>query len=101
MIRHIVMFTIKEYAEGKTKEENLQEILSRLQGFENQIPVLRKFDVVINDQKADQSNYDFALICDFDNLEDLDRYQTHPVHKEFGAFLVKVKENRACIDYVI
>ena len=55
--------------------------------------------MVVNDKKADQSNYDIALICDFEDMKGLEAYQNHPDHKAFGAFISGIRRNRACIDF--
>ena len=99
MIKHIVMFKLKENAEGKTKQETIVEAKKRLSVFEAEIPTLKKLVVAINDEKAAESNYELALICDFDDIEGLNAYQIHPTHKAFGAFITPLRESRACIDY--
>lgn len=99
MIKHIVMFKLKEEAEGKPKEENLKEALKKLSLFKASIPSLVDFKAVINSKEAPSDNYDLSLICDFNDIEGLNEYQVHPLHKEFGAFISLRRESRACIDY--
>lgn len=99
MIKHIVMFKLKENADGKTRQEIIEEAKKRLSVFEAEIPTLKKLVVAINDEKAAESNYELALICDFDDIEGLNTYKIHPTHKAFGAFITPLRESRACIDY--
>lgn len=99
MIKHIVMFKLSEDAEGKTRKENLDIALDMLKNFKELIPVIKNFKAVSNAPNAPDSNYDLALICDFENIEDLNAYQTHPEHLKFGKFITQVRESRACIDY--
>ncbi len=99
MIKHIVMFQLKDQAEGKSKEENLAEAMEKLNHFKAEIPSLVGFEARTNSKEADQGNYDLALLCDFEDMEGLDSYQVHPVHKEFGAFITPRRQSRACIDY--
>ncbi len=94
MIRHICMFKLKE----DHKSENLQAFVTNAQSL-REIEQLRGFQVVCNAQGMPESNYDVSLIFDFDNAEDLDAYQAHPIHRAFGAFVSQVREARACIDY--
>lgn len=101
MIRHIVMFKIKENADNKSKAELLAKADLLLQNFEEEIEPLKKFNYAVNSDEAPDSNYDLVLICDFDTINDLNEYQNHPKHLEFGKFIVEVRENRACIDYDI
>jgi len=41
------------------------------------------------------------LICDFENMDDLNTYQVHPAHVAFGQFIKPLREARACIDYEV
>lgn len=94
MIRHICMFKIKP--EGR--EEKVAEFLRRAESL-RAIGEIRRFEAVANYPGTPDSNFDVALIFDFDSLEALDSYQKHPMHVEFGRFVATVRELRACIDY--
>lgn len=94
MIRHICMFKLK----NENKEELIKEFLDKAQSLK-EIPQLKRYEVVYNDKRTPDSNYDVSLIIDFDNVEDLNTYQNSPIHIEFGRFVASVKEERACIDY--
>ena len=94
MIRHICMFKLK----NENKQANLEELLIRVQSLRT-IEQVRGFEVVCNAQDMPESNYDIALIFDFETPADLQTYQDHPTHKAFGAFISQVRESRACIDY--
>ena len=87
MIRHICMFKLKD----EDKEANLKEM--------REIPLIATFEVVTNATAAPDSNYDLSLIFDFKNMDDLNAYQKHPMHVEFGKFITAIRESRACIDY--
>ena len=93
MIRHICMFTLME-----DKAANAAEFCQRAEAL-REIDGLRHFEVVCNDPRTPDSNYDVALIFDFDTVETLNFYQQHPIHKAFGAFVGTIRESRACIDY--
>lgn len=101
MLRHIVMFKLSESLTPEERTKMLQTSADLTKNFKRDIPSLTDFQFVVNSAKAPESNYDIALICDFDSIKDLDLYQEHPVHKEFGSFITKVRENRACIDFEI
>lgn len=94
MIRHICMFKLKE----ENKEANLREALERLEGM-RELALIQRFEVVTNYEEAPESNYDLSLIFDFASMDDLNEYQKHPLHLEFGKFITGVRESRACIDY--
>lgn len=99
MIKHIVMFKLKEEADGKTAKENLEGALERLKNFQQEIPSLVHFEARTNAPEADKTNYELALVCDFNDIQGLNEYQVHPVHKNFGAYITPLRESRACIDY--
>lgn len=94
MIRHICMFKLKE----ENREENLKKALEKLEKMKD-ISLIKRFEVATNYRNAPESNYELALIFDFENMDDLNEYQKHPVHMEFGKFITEVRESRACIDY--
>lgn len=94
MIRHICMFTLKE----ENKERNIVEFTERAEKL-RELDIIKKFNVVRNTEKTPTSNYDVALIFDFDSIDTLNEYQNSPQHVEFGEFVYSVRENRACIDY--
>lgn len=98
MIKHICMFKLKENACGKSREENLLRA-AELSYSLSAIPSVVSFEVKTNHSEAPESNYDLALIIDFKDIEGLNAYQIHPVHKEFGKFITAVRDGRACIDY--
>ena len=98
MIKHIVMFKLKE-TDGRSEFENAVEAQKRFDNVIANVSELKKGQVVINSKDAPESNYTIALICDFDSIADLNAYQVHPAHLEFGKFIGSVKTDRACIDY--
>ena len=94
MITHVCMFKIKEenhdavLKEALKLAEPLKQLTEAIQG-----------EVVVNDTKADDSNYDICLLFDFENYDKLDAYQKHPTHVKFKEYIVAHMSNRACIDY--
>ena len=94
MIRHICMFKLN----AENKDAKIAEFFERAESLK-EIPQLKRFEVVKNDKRTPDSNYDVSLIFDFDSVEDLNTYQTSPIHLKFGEFVASVKEARACIDY--
>lgn len=92
MIKHIVMFKLNDVSKAEEAKERFSKVVEN-------VSELKKGEVVINSADAPDSNYTIALICDFDSIDDLNAYQVHPAHKEFGAFIAGIKTDRACIDY--
>lgn len=98
MIKHIVMWKLKENALNNSKIENAITIKTKLESLKNDIDVLKHIEVGINCTDI-SNNYDVILYCEFDGLEDLSTYQTHPKHVEAGKFVKEVTESRVCVDY--
>lgn len=96
MIRHICMFTLKD----DTKEKNINDFFEEIEKLRD-LDIIKKFNVVKKVENTTDSNYDVALIFDFDNVETLDEYQTCKEHLKFAKFLATIKVDRACIDYEI
>ena len=94
MIRHICMFTIQ----NENKENNIQEFIKQADKLKD-IKEIKKFNVVRNTKDMPESNYDVALIFDFENIDALNSYQNSQLHLEFGKFVSYVRVQRACIDY--
>lgn len=98
MIKHIVAFKLKDFAEGKSKSENALIIKEKLLSLKT-LPMVKELEVQLNSPKADKTNHDLVLITAFQTFDDLNAYQVNPDHKKVGEFVGKVKETRACIDF--
>ncbi|WP_045517636.1 Dabb family protein, partial [Clostridium sporogenes] len=48
MIKHIVMWKLKEFAEGKSKLENANKIKMSLEDLQNKIDALKLIEVGVN-----------------------------------------------------
>jgi hypothetical protein len=100
MIKHIVLFRFKDFAEGADKAENIKSLKSRLEALEDIIDEIMFFEVGINFGNSDVA-YDLALSSEFESKEDLYSYQKHPEHIKVADYVKKVCENRVVADYVI
>ncbi|MCR1934008.1 Dabb family protein [Clostridium tepidum] len=100
MIKHIVMWKLKEVAEGKSKLENANTIKMKLENLQQKIKEAKLIEVGININDSKQA-YDVVLYSEFENLEDLNLYQNHPEHLKVGEFINKVKEDRIVADYEV
>ena len=99
MIKHIVLFSLADAAEGKTKAENALIIKEKLEALPLSIPEIRKMEVFINSENAPAGNYDIMLDSEFDSMDDLHTYAVHPEHVKVAEFVGKVRTARAAIDY--
>ena len=100
MIHHIVMWTLKETAERKSKAENALLLKEKLENLGEIIPQIESIHVGINIENK-YSNFDLVLDSYFNSMADLMAYQVHPKHNEVADFIGKVREERSCVDYEI
>jgi hypothetical protein len=100
LIKHIVMWKLKDFAEGQTKSENLSIIKTRLEALKDKIEQIRFLEVGINLNQSEQA-YDAVLCSEFSSLEDLNIYKNHPEHVKISQFVSKVREARVVVDYEI
>jgi len=98
MIIHIVMFTLKEHAEGNDKSENLVIMKEKLESLIDNIDLIRKFEVGLNFNTS-ATAYDIVLYSEFDSAEDLSAYQIHQEHRKVAGFIGKISDKRAVVDY--
>ena len=99
MIKHIVLFKLADEAEGNSRAVNAAIIKQRLEALKELIPEILKMEASINHADAPAGNHDIMLDSEFKNLEDLKTYISHPEHQKVGGFIVKVRTERAAIDY--
>ncbi|MDD4516548.1 Dabb family protein [Massilibacteroides sp.] len=98
MIRHIVLFKLKEFESETAKSECQQSIKAGLEGLFGKISVLKFIQVDFNCNPAE--SWDIILTTEFDSLDDLNTYANHPDHVAVSKQLIgPVKADRACVDY--
>lgn len=100
MIKHIVLWRLLEFADGRSKMENAEIIRTKLMNLGDKIPGLRFMEVGFDFGNSEQSS-DIALYSEFETTEALDFYQNHPDHVELKSFLNMVRSERRVIDYFV
>jgi hypothetical protein len=100
MIKHIVMWTFKETAPGRGKQENLMLAKEKLEAMVGKIPGMTQLEAGINFQPREGA-WDLALYSEFETKQALEGYQTHPEHLKVIEFLRTVRDQRAVVDYQV
>ncbi len=101
MVKHIVMWKVKEHEVHGTKEEVMHKIKKGLEGLKGKIDGLEEIEVGINFNASDAA-FDVVLNSVFTSKEALEGYQNHPKHLEVANGLVRqVATSRVVVDYVI
>ena len=101
MIKHIVMWKLKDFAEGANREENARRMKKALEGLKDAIPQISLIEVGFDFNRSETA-LDIALYSEFASKEDLQIYQQHPAHVNVAQSLVqKVTQERKGVDYEI
>lgn len=102
MIRHVVMWKLKDEAEGASKKKNAEKMKLILEGLKINIDEIKNVEVGINISDDDDeagSNFDVVLISDFKNELDYNMYTRNDHHKKANKFINTVIEERHFVDY--
>lgn len=100
MLKHIVMWRLKDQAEGNTKAENAKLMKIKLENLKTDISEIKFVEVGINTNSSAQA-FDVVLHIEFDNQDDLERYMKHPAHQQVSEFIGKIREERIVVDYSV
>ena len=100
MIKHIVMWKLKENALGRTKAENASIMKQKLEALNGKVPGLLPLEVGI-DYLQKENSADVVLYSEFASKKSLDDYQIHPEHKAIMPFVSEVRSERSAVDYEV
>jgi len=99
MIKHIVMWKLKDEAHGNDKATNAVLIKEKLEDLNGKIEGLLKVEVGIDFLGG--GNFDVVLFSELSKREDLDVYQNHPLHQAVLPFIREAVVDRKAVDYEI
>ncbi|BDV31685.1 Dabb family protein [Microbacterium terricola] len=97
MIRHIVAFTLAA-EDPAVRAEQAAEAARQLNALLGVVPTLRTMTAGAN-TLALGTNWDLALVADFDDEAGLDAYQVHPQHQEVVAYIGSIRKERIAVDF--
>ena len=100
MIKHIVMWKLKDEAEGADRATNALEMKRRLDECADIVPGILKFEVTLA-QPGLEATYDVVLYSEFEDKAALEAYAVHPTHKALVPFIGAVRKGRQCMDYEV
>lgn len=100
MVRHIVMWELKEEIADNDREVIKSNAKKNLEGLVGKIPGLIEATVIT--EPLPSSTHDMILITDLSSEEDLKAYQAHPDHvATANTFVRPYTCNRACYDWIV
>lgn len=99
MLRHIVMWTLHEQAEGTDKATHLAKAQAELLSFAQLVPGIREFEVATATPGMD-CTCDLVLNMLVDDAQVLAAYQNHPDHQAIKPFMKAIVKERRCMDFI-
>ena len=100
MVKHIILWTLKDQYSDEEKEQIRKGIKENLEGLVGKVPGL--LDMNIRIDKLPTSTVDLMLDSTLESFEALKGYSAHPDHvAAANTFVRPYTATRACIDYEI
>ena len=100
VIKHIVLWKLKESVDGRSKKEWAAEMKAALEGLVGKVPGIKALEVGLNFNTADTAS-DISLYTVFDGPKDLEIYQKHPEHMKVVELVKKITTERRVSDYEV
>ncbi len=99
MVRHVILWKLKDELTADEKKSVKEGIKVGLEGLLGQVPGLVEVKVYI-DGRLDSSNADVMLDCVLENEEALKGYAIHPAHVAVADGKVRPYTSvRTCLDF--
>lgn len=98
MLKHIVIWQLKEDAENRTTTENAKILKETLESLGGKIPGLLKVEVGFDETSEDA---DLVLYTELKNRAALEAYQQHPDHQAVIPLVKTLCTARRVVDYEI
>lgn len=100
MVKHIILWTLKDELSAEEKEQVKLGIKEGLEGLAGKIPGM--IDIKVNINGLASSNADLMLDSTFENEEALKGYAVHPEHVAVADGKVRpYTKIRSCLDFEI
>ena len=98
MIKHVILWKIKEEISLEEKEQIKEGIKEGLEGLKDKVPGI--VEIKVNTKGLPSSNADVMLDSTFESEEALKNYAVHPEHvKVADTFVRPYTAIRSCIDF--
>ena len=100
MVKHIILWTLKDELSAEEKEQVKKDIKEGLEGLVGKIPGMLDIKVKING--LDSSNADLMLDSTFESEDALKGYAVHPEHVAVADGKVRpYTKIRSCLDFEV
>ena len=100
MVKHIILWTLKDELSAEEKEQVKKSIKEGLEGLAGKIPGM--IDIKVNINGLASSNADLMLDSTFENEDALKGYAVHPEHVAVADGKVRpYTKIRSCLDFEV
>ena len=100
MVKHVILWTLKDELSADEKQQVKAGIKSGLEGLQGKIPGMTEIHVYTNGLET--SNADLMLDSTFETFEALKGYAVHPDHVAVADGAVRpYTKIRSCLDFEI
>jgi len=100
MVKHIVMWKLKEHAAGNDRATNARLLKEQLEALAGHIPGLLKIEIGI-DGSGSAEAADVVLYSELADWQALEAYQQHPLHQAVIPFVGEIRSERRVVDYEV
>lgn len=109
MLKHIVMWKMKDDLKGSQKFDIALEIKAALEGLKEKIPEIINIEVGLDGSLGVQEckcqgdahhNWDICLVSSFESAKALKKYANHPEHLKVTDLVKANVKSRSCVDYM-
>ena len=100
MIKHIVIWRLKNREQAQSRDETAAAIKQRIEAMRGKIPGLLHIEGGIDFTRSGAS-CDISLYAELESREALEGYHVHPAHEDFKAFIGPRQSERYLIDYEV
>ena len=100
MVKHVILWTLKDELSAEEKQQVKAGIKAGLEGLQGKIPGMTEIHVYTNGLET--SNADLMLDSTFESFEALKGYAVHPDHVAVADGAVRpYTKIRSCLDFEI
>lgn len=100
MVKHVILWTLKEEFSQKEKLQIKKDIKAGLEGLKGVVPGL--MEIMVNIEPLASSNCDLMLDSTLESEAALKGYAVHPAHVEVANTKVRpFTATRTCMDYEV
>ncbi len=98
MVRHIILWTLKDELSAEEKAEAKKNIKAGLEGLKGKVPGI--IEIKVHTEGLPSSNADLMLDSSFESEDALKSYAVHPEHVSVAENIVRpFSKTRTCLDF--